>query len=188
MTSRPPTGAPSEGAPVSFPPDPNPKKPRLRMPPGAWDTHFHIVGPPHVFPYTEKRWHTPPAAPVEHYLAVAKVLGFERGCVVQPSAHGSDPAVTLDAIKKSEGRLCGMIRADPGLEDSDIRKLHAAGVRGVRIELRAERRGASGHGTEQDPESRTVRSRANASIESWRRPLDSTGWSRYISIRLLSSV
>ena len=121
---------------VSFPPHPNPKTPRLKVPPGAWDTHFHVIGPPHLFPYVENRWHTPPAAPVEHYLAVAKVLGFERGCTVQSSAHGEDPAVTLDAIRKSEGRLCGVIRADPRLDDAAIRKLHAGGIRGIRIELR----------------------------------------------------
>ena len=48
---------------VNFPPDPNPKKPRLKMPPGAWDTHFHVWGPPQVFPYAESRFFTPQAAP-----------------------------------------------------------------------------------------------------------------------------
>jgi predicted TIM-barrel fold metal-dependent hydrolase len=121
---------------VSFPPDPNPKTPRMKLPPGSWDTHFHVVGPPHTFPYEPKRWHTPPAAPIEHYLAIAEVLGLERGCTVQTSAHGLDTAITLDAIRKSQGRLCGVIRADTRLEDADIRELHAAGVRGMRLELR----------------------------------------------------
>lgn len=120
---------------VNFPPDPNPKKPRLKMPPGAWDTHFHIWGPPQVFPYAESRFFTPPAAPIEHYLAMASVLGFERGVVVQSTVHGTDTASTLDAIRKSEGRLKGVVIADPTLDDADIRKLHAGGVRGIRIEL-----------------------------------------------------
>ncbi|HWG07135.1 MAG TPA: amidohydrolase family protein, partial [Beijerinckiaceae bacterium] len=138
-------------APVSFPPDPNPKKPRLKLPPGAWDTHFHVVGPPHLFPYAEKRWHTPPAAPIEHYLAVAEVLGLERGCTVQTSAHGLDPAITLDAIRKSEGRLCGIIRADPNLSDADVKQLHAGGVRGFRIELRQRGSAAAVQGMKVDP-------------------------------------
>jgi predicted TIM-barrel fold metal-dependent hydrolase len=123
---------------VNFPPDPNPKKPRLKAPPGSWDTHFHVWGPPHLFPYTEKRRYTPPAAPVEHYLAVARVIGLERGVIVQPSAHGTDTRVTLDAIAKSSGRLRGMIRADAALTPAEVKRLHAGGVRGLRIALRHE--------------------------------------------------
>ena len=121
---------------VNFPPDPNPKKPRLVAPKGSWDTHFHIWGPPHIFPYSEKRRYTPPAAPVEHYLAMAGVLGLDRGVVVQPSAHGNDTRVTLNAIQQSKGRLRGMIRADSNLTTEEVKRLHAAGIRGLRIALR----------------------------------------------------
>ena len=38
-----------------FPPDPNPHKPHLVAPPGSWDCHFHLYGPPHKFPYAETR-------------------------------------------------------------------------------------------------------------------------------------
>jgi predicted TIM-barrel fold metal-dependent hydrolase len=121
---------------VNFPPDPNPRKPRLAAPKGSWDTHFHIWGPPHLFPYSEKRRYTPPAAPVEHYLAMSGVLGLERGVVVQPSAHGNDTRVTLNAIHQSQGRLRGMIRADSNLTPDEVKRLHAAGIRGLRIALR----------------------------------------------------
>jgi predicted TIM-barrel fold metal-dependent hydrolase len=129
--------------PVSFPPDPNPRKPKMKVPAGAWDCHFHIIGPPHVFPYVDKRWHTPPAAPVEHYLQIAQAIGFDRGVTVQSSSQGLDPAITLDAIRKSEGRLCGVLRADPSLTDDAIKKLHAGGIRGIRIELRESGGGGS---------------------------------------------
>ncbi len=121
---------------VNFPPDPNPKTPRLKVPPGSWDTHFHVWGPPQIFPYAETRNHTPPAAPIEHYLAVAQVLGLQRGVMVQPNAHGVDTRVTLDAIKKSGGRIRGMIRADATLTPERTRILHAGGVRGLRMALR----------------------------------------------------
>lgn len=125
---------------LNFPPDPNPRTPRLKVPAGSWDTHFHVMGPPHRFPYSEGRHYTPPASPIEHYLMVAKILGFERGVIVQPNTHYDDYAIVLDAIRKSDGRLRGMIRGEC-LEDADLRALYAAGVRGVRIELRNEHRG-----------------------------------------------
>ncbi len=122
---------------VNFPPDPNPKTPKLKAPPGSWDTHFHVWGPPQLFPYAETRNHTPPAAPIEHYLKVARVLGLDRGVMVQPNAHGTDTRITIDAIEKSGGRVRGMIRADPKLTPADMKRLHQAGARGLRIALRA---------------------------------------------------
>ncbi len=107
---------------VCYPPDPNPKKPKLRMPAGAWDTHFHVCGPPHLFPFGDFPNFVPPAAPIEHYLAVAAVLGFERGVIVQHSIHGLDVSVTVDAIRKSDGRLRGMIFADPNLTAAESRR------------------------------------------------------------------
>jgi 2-pyrone-4,6-dicarboxylate lactonase len=120
---------------VNFPPDPNPKKPRLVLPQGAWDSHFHVYGPPNIFPFTDKRRYTPPAAPVEHYLQVAAVLGLQRGVMVQPNVHGFDTAITIDAVEKSGGRLVGMIRADPKLSAEQYRALHAKGVRGIRFNI-----------------------------------------------------
>ena len=119
---------------MPFPPDPNPRKPRMHVPPGAWDTHFHAYGPPHLFPYAEERHLTPCAAPIEHYLAVARVLGFERGVVVQSLVHGDvDTRVTQNAIAQSDGRLRGVVRSYPKYEPEDIKRLHAAGIRGMRI-------------------------------------------------------
>jgi predicted TIM-barrel fold metal-dependent hydrolase len=119
---------------VTFPPDPNPRKPRLVAPPGSWDTHFHVYAP-HLFPFAEKRRYTPPAAPVEHYLQINSAIGLQRGVIVQPSVHGTNTAVTVDAVAKSEGRLVGMIRSDPELTAENVTRLHAAGVRGLRFPI-----------------------------------------------------
>jgi predicted TIM-barrel fold metal-dependent hydrolase len=120
---------------VNFPPDPNPKKPRFALPAGSCDSHFHVYGPPNIFPFTDKRRYTPPAAPVEHYLQVADLLGLQRGVMVQPNVHGFDTAITKDAVEKSSGRLFGMIRADPKLSPEQYRELHQAGVRGIRFNI-----------------------------------------------------
>lgn len=118
---------------VPFPPDPNPRKPRFTPPPGTCDTHFHVFGPPEVFPYVESRLYTPPAAPIEHYLSMAKAIGMERGVLVVPAVHGFENAVMHDALAKADGRLRGMIRANPNLSEADNRALHAQGVRGIRF-------------------------------------------------------
>jgi predicted TIM-barrel fold metal-dependent hydrolase len=47
--------------------------------------------------------------------------------------HRWDSVSTLDAIAKGEGRLLGMVHANPNLTEADHRKLHAGGVRGVRF-------------------------------------------------------
>ncbi len=107
------------GVDFPFPPDPNPRKPRLHVPAGSWDSHFHVYGTA--------------AAPVEHWLRVSAALGIERGVVVMPGMHGTDPAVTLDAIARSGGRIRGMIRADANLTASDVARLHTAGIRGLRF-------------------------------------------------------
>ncbi|HXQ53343.1 MAG TPA: amidohydrolase family protein [Stellaceae bacterium] len=126
---------------VPFPPDPNPKKPRFAVPPGTCDTHFHIMGPPEVFPYVASRLYTPPAAPVEHYLSMAKAIGMERGVMVVPAVHGFENAVMHDAIEKAGGKLRGMVRANPNSSEADNKRLHAQGVRGIRFNLRPELEG-----------------------------------------------
>src|SRR5438270_2632530 len=118
---------------VNLPPDPNPRKPRFTPPPDTCDTHFHVFGPPHLFPYVEERRYTPPAAPLEHFFGMAAIVGIERGIMVQPNVHRWDSDSTLDAIAKSDGRLLGMIHANPEFTEADHRKLHAGGVRGVRF-------------------------------------------------------
>jgi len=126
---------------VPLPPDPNPTKPHFTLPPGTVDTHFHVMGPPQVFPFVETRLYTPPAAPIEHWLGMAKAVGIARGVMVVPAVHGFDNAPMHDAIAKAEGRLVGMIRANPALTEADNKTLHAQGVRGVRFNFRRDLEG-----------------------------------------------
>jgi predicted TIM-barrel fold metal-dependent hydrolase len=118
---------------VNFPPDPNPQRLSFTPPAGACDTHFHVFGPPDVFPYAETRLYTPPAAPIEHYFSVAEKIGLQRGILVTPTVHGYDNSVMHDAIAKADGRLRGIVRANPDLTEQDNKELHARGVRGVRF-------------------------------------------------------
>lgn len=118
-----------------MPPDPNPRKPGFVPPSGSWDTHFHIFGPPEKFPFAATRAYTPPAAPLEHYLQMSATIGIDRGVVVQPSVHGLDNSVTLDAIHEGGGRFRGVARVDDGASLSELRRLDEGGIRGVRFNL-----------------------------------------------------
>lgn len=131
----------SKPLPVSLPFDPNPRRPRVALPPGACDTHFHVFGPPNVFPYAPSRRYEPPAAPIEHYEAMQRATGLERGVVVQPSAHGLDPAAMLDAIARSGGRLKGVASINAQTSDAELERLAAAGVVGARFALMSDRPG-----------------------------------------------
>jgi predicted TIM-barrel fold metal-dependent hydrolase len=115
------------------PPDPNTKKPRYVPPPGACDAHCHVFGPAAKFPYAPDRPYTPPDAPVEHLAKLHRTLGIERAVIVHASCHGSDPAVTLDAIARSNGRYRGTVILDDVASDKEFERLHAGGIRGTRF-------------------------------------------------------
>ena len=69
--------------------------PGFVLPPGACDTHVHILGPYDRHPLLVTRMIEPPAAPVEDYLATARPLGLARAVIVQPSVYASDNRCTL---------------------------------------------------------------------------------------------
>ena len=116
-----------------LPPDPNPVKPKLVLPPGACDAHCHVFGPAMKFPYAPDRSYTPPDAPVEHLRALHARLGISRAVIVHASCHGSQMEVTLDAIASSGGNYRGVAVAEEGVTDGELARLHAGGIRGIRF-------------------------------------------------------
>ena len=121
--------------PYCYPPDSNTRTPSYTPPANSCDTHFHVFGPPEKFPFLSTHEYTPPAAPLEHYLKMIQVIGIERAVVVQPSVHGLDNSATLDAIKSSHGKFRGVARIDDQTPESELRRLHESGIRGVRFNL-----------------------------------------------------
>jgi 2-pyrone-4,6-dicarboxylate lactonase len=76
----------------------SPSRPKLELPRGSCDAHFHIFGPGARFPYASGRASTPSDAPKEDLFALHKLLGIEHGVVVQTQAHGHDNSVTAAAL------------------------------------------------------------------------------------------
>jgi 2-pyrone-4,6-dicarboxylate lactonase len=115
------------------PPDPNPTTPTLKLPPGACDAHCHVFGPANLFPYAADRSYTPPDAPVQALRALHAKLGISRAVIVHASCHGTDMAVTLDAIASSGGAYRGVACVEDGVGDRELQRLHTAGIRGIRF-------------------------------------------------------
>jgi predicted TIM-barrel fold metal-dependent hydrolase len=114
-------------------PDPDTRTPRWRPPAGACDAHCHVFGPGDVFPYAPDRAYTPPDAPFEGLRNLHRILGIERAVIVHASCHGTDMAVTLDAIARSNGAYRGVAVVKGDVTDGELESLHAGGIRGVRF-------------------------------------------------------
>ncbi len=124
---------PDDLTPTIAPPDPNPKKPRLKLPPHACDSHFHVFGPHDKFPYAPDRPFTPTDAPKEDLFRLHAFLGFERGVFVQSTCHGNDHAALLDLLAAGKGRYRGVALLKPTTPQAEVDRLDDAGVRGVRL-------------------------------------------------------
>jgi predicted TIM-barrel fold metal-dependent hydrolase len=116
-----------------LPPDPSPAQPKIELPAGACDAHCHVFGPAAKFPYAPDRSYTPPDAPVENLRKLHAHLGISRAVIVHASCHGSDMAVTLDAIASSGNLYRGVAVVEDAVTDAELRRLHDGGIRGIRF-------------------------------------------------------
>jgi 2-pyrone-4,6-dicarboxylate lactonase len=112
---------------------PSPATPVYVPPPGAVDAHCHVFGPGDVFPYAPSRKYTPCDASKAQLWALRKHLGFSRSVIVQATCHGADNRALIDAIASSGGTARGVATVSREVSDAELRRLHKAGVRGVRF-------------------------------------------------------
>jgi 2-pyrone-4,6-dicarboxylate lactonase len=111
----------------------NPSKPAFTLPPGTVDTHCHVFGPQAEFPFAPERKYTPCDGGKEQLFALRDHLGISRNVIVQATCHGADNTAMADAVEASGGRARGIATVRPDITDTELRKLDAAGVRGVRF-------------------------------------------------------
>jgi 2-pyrone-4,6-dicarboxylate lactonase len=116
-----------------MPPDPNTRTPEFKMPPKSCDTHCHVFGPAHKFPYSADTTYIPPDAPREKLKELHDKLGVERVVIVQASCHGTDNSAMLDAIAHNKKTYRGVCMASDDYTDKDFEDLHEGGVRGIRF-------------------------------------------------------
>ncbi|WP_461600040.1 amidohydrolase family protein [Achromobacter marplatensis] len=106
------------------------------MPPGACDTHAHVVAADAAaYPLVPERTYTPPPAPESAYLGMLKQTGMARGVLVQISVYGTDNRYMLEVLRRHPDQLRGIGVVAPTVTDSELADMHAAGVRGLRINV-----------------------------------------------------
>jgi 2-pyrone-4,6-dicarboxylate lactonase len=104
------------------------------LPAGACNAHCHVFGPRTRFPYATDGAFVPEAdAPKEALYALNDRLGLQRCVVVQSTCHGFDNRAAEDAVASRPGDYRGIALLPTDVADSELRRLDAAGFRGVRF-------------------------------------------------------
>jgi predicted TIM-barrel fold metal-dependent hydrolase len=94
-----------------------------------------VFGEPSSASLVAARDYTPPEASYRAYRETADRLGLARAVLVQPSIYGTDNDLLASMLAENPGRLRGVAVVDTAVTAREIERLHAAGVRGIRINL-----------------------------------------------------
>ena len=109
--------------------------PSKRLPPRSADCHMHVFGPFDRFPLAAERAYNVDEAPLAAHEHMKRQVGLERTVLVQASGHGLDNRAMLAALAElgAGGRAVAVVA--PDAPRAELEALHAAGVRGARLNL-----------------------------------------------------
>ncbi len=126
---------PSTVLPVPFTTGTQP--PRTVLPAGACDCHMHVYDG--RYPAVPGAKLLPPDASVADYRLLQRRIGTRRTVLVTPSTYGTDNRCMLDGLAALGGEGAGEARGvavvDMATPDAELQRLHALGVRGIRLNL-----------------------------------------------------
>lgn len=111
------------------------RPPAFDTPALACDSHAHVVAADPGYPLVDNRSYTPPPAPEADYLAMLDATGMARGVLVQISVYGTDNRYLLEVLSRHRNRLRGIAVVDPDIDDAALERMHALGVRGLRLNV-----------------------------------------------------
>lgn len=113
------------------------------LPAGACDCHTHVFEEGHFL--DPARSYTPGVMTTAGLRAHLDRLGLQRIVLVQPSTYGTDNSGMERALAElGPATARGIAVIDGATEDAALRRLHAAGVRGVRLNLHTAGRADAG--------------------------------------------
>ena len=101
---------------------------------GIFDAHLHVIDP--RFPLESSGGYVPDPFTAEDYLRRANPLGVSGGAVVSGSFQAFDTSYLLDALDVLGPSFVGVAQLPVSVPDEEVLRLHEAGVRAVRFNLR----------------------------------------------------
>ena len=113
--------------------DPHPKKPKLKAPPNACDTHIHLFGPAAKYPFAPDSPYTAHDALPEHFFALQDALGLSTGVIVSPGGYGRNYAMLADTLAKYPKRFRGIALVRDDIASAELARLTRLGVKGMRM-------------------------------------------------------
>ena len=114
-------------------PDPNPKKPKIKAPPGACDSHIHLFGPAAKYPFAPDSPYTSREALPETFMALQDQLGLSTAVIVSPGGYGRNYTLLADVLTKYPKRFRGVALMRDDTPSSEFARLTKLGVRGMRM-------------------------------------------------------
>jgi 2-pyrone-4,6-dicarboxylate lactonase len=108
-------------------------KPSFPLPQNTCDAHFHVFEP--GYPSVAKPHYTFPDGSLRQYVELCDYVGIDRMVLVQPSYYGTDNRLTIETLRKLGERARGIVMIDEAISETELDAFHAAGVRGIRLDL-----------------------------------------------------
>ena len=109
------------------------QRPAAQLPADACDCHVHVYDA--RFPAAPGARLHPPDASARDYQALQRRIGTTRVVLVTPSTYGTDNRCMLEGLAALGPAARGVAVIDGTESDAELARLHAAGVRGVRLNL-----------------------------------------------------
>ena len=116
-------------------PNRNPKKPNIKLPKGAIDTHVHV--------FEDKYWlspdrgYNPPVSTLDDLRHLHATLGVDRVVFTQPSPYGTDNSAIIDGATalnaETPGRAKMVVAVGADITEEQIAEFDALGACGVRL-------------------------------------------------------
>lgn len=106
---------------------------------GIFDAHLHVIDP--QFPLVANGGYTPEPFTARDYMERSGPLGVVGGAVVSGSFQAFDTSYLLDALRVLGPSFVGVAQLPASVTDEEVLRLHDAGVRAVRFNIK---RGGSG--------------------------------------------
>lgn len=114
-------------------PDPHPKTPKLKAPPGACDTHIHLFGPAAKYPFAPDSPYTSRDQLPETLFKLQDTLGLSTAVVVSPGGYSRSYTMLTDVLERYPDRLRGVALLPDDTPSSEFARLGKLGVKGLRM-------------------------------------------------------